>query len=211
MAGRFPSLISLSASFNDFNRLNSPTCSDTLVSLTLEHNAFKSLSSLAPLTSLQNLRSLLLRHNVINSVHDQDDIAANDSKTCEPRFSKSLNYVDLSYNAISTWSFIDDLQNVLPGLTGLRISHNPLYEKPAANDRKVMSVDEGYMLTFARLGNLKALNFSNVGIPLRQHKHAHQQTVLTPAYRFHNRSARMAKCTISPASPKPWPTSRKRK
>lgn len=181
MAHHFLSLTTLSASYNDFSRLNSPLCSDTLVSLTLEQNAFESLISLSPLTSLPNLKSLSLRGNALSSVHDLDDTAATDSTSRDLRFSKSLEYVDLSYNAISRWSFIDDLHNVFPGLTGLRTSHNPLYEKPAANEGKVMSVDEGYMLTLARLGNLKTLNFSNVSNHLRRYEsisiwHTHQPT-----------------------------------
>lgn len=162
MAGHFSSLTSLSASYNDLSRLKSPLFSDTLVSLTLEKNAFISLSSLSPLTSLPNLKSLYLRDNVIVNVHDLDYPASNASATRELRFSKSLDYVDLSYNAISKWSFINDLHNVFPGVTGLEISHNPLYEDPTKNGGKAMGVDEGYMLTLARLGNLKTLNFSNV-------------------------------------------------
>ena len=162
MAGQFSSLTSLSASYNDFIRLKSSLYSDKLVSLTLEKNAFKSLSSISPLTSLSNLKSLFLRDNTLNSIQDPDGTATNDTTNRKLRFSKSLEYVDLSYNAVSKWSFIDELQNVFPGLTGLRISHNPLYEDRATNDGKVMGVDEGYMLTLARLGNLKTLNFSNV-------------------------------------------------
>lgn len=134
-----------------------------MVSLTLEKNAFTSLSSLFPLTDLPNLKSLFLRDNAINSVRDLDNTAADDSPARELRFSTSLEYVDLSYNAIGKWSFIDDLQHVFPRLTGLRVSHNPLYDEPAVNNGKSMSVDEGYMFTLARLGTLKTLNFSNVG------------------------------------------------
>jgi len=170
VADHFSSLTTLSASYNDFSRLDSPLCSDTLISLTLEQNAFESLISLSPLTSLLNLKSLSLRGNALSSVHDLDDTAATDSTSRELRFSESLEYVDLSYNAISRWAFIDDLRNVFPGLTGLRTSHNPLYEEPAANEGKAMSVDEGYMLTLARLENLKTLNFSNVSNYLPQYE-----------------------------------------
>ena len=143
--------------------MDSPLCPETLVSLTLEKNAFRSLSSLAPLAKLPNLKSLSLRGNALTSVQDLDDTASTDFSTHKIRFSKSVEYIDLSYNVISDWSFVNDLQNVFPGLTGLRISHNPLYEGPAGKDGKVMGVEEGYMLTLARLGNLKTLNFSNVG------------------------------------------------
>ncbi len=141
-----------------------------LVSLTLEQNRFRSLSSLFPLTKLINIKSLLLRNNIIDSVYDRNEVPPKDPTTQKLQFSQSLEYVDLSYNAIASWPFIDELLKVFPGLTGLRISHNPLYEDPTTNDGKAMGVDEGYMLTLARLGNLKSLNFSNVsGLLLWKH------------------------------------------
>ena len=84
------------------------------------------------------------------------------------KFPESLSYVDLSYNAIGDWPFVDNLNDVFPGLTGLRVSHNPLYEDAGVveADGKIdpvaMGVEEGYMLTLARLEGLKSLNFSNV-------------------------------------------------
>ncbi len=80
-----------------------------------------------------------------------------------PSFTTNLQEVDLSYNAISSWNFIDRLDQVFPGMTTLRVSHNPLYEnlKSAAGGKKLLPED-GYMLTMARLGRLTQLNFSKV-------------------------------------------------
>ncbi|KAI9878772.1 MAG: hypothetical protein M1830_010574 [Pleopsidium flavum] len=162
VTSRFKSLTTLSVSSNDFGRLEHVLLLDSLVTLTLEQNAFGSLTSLGPLAELPNLRSLFLRDNAISSIYDCKTSASAEPTARELQFSKSLGYVDLSYNAIARWSFIDDLQAVFPGLTGLRVAHNPLYEDPGAKDGRIMSVDEGYMLTLARLGNLKNLNFSNI-------------------------------------------------
>lgn len=162
MTSHFPSLTTLSASSNDFGHLDHPLSSNSLVTLTLEQNSFTSLSSLGPPTKLPNLKSLYLRYNDISSIHDNRPLTSIESPNRELKFSNSLSYVDLSYNAIRSWSFIDNLQDVFPGLAGIRVAHNPLYEDPAANDGKIMGMDEGYMLTLARLRNLTNLNFSNV-------------------------------------------------
>lgn len=171
MTSHFPSLTTLSVSSNDFSRLEHPLLLDSLVTLTLEQNAFGSLTSLGPLAKLPNLRSLFLRDNAISSIHASKISTSTDLVARELRFSECLCYVDLSYNAIASWSFIDDLQAVFPGLTGLRVAHNPLYEDTAANDGKIMGVDEGYMLTLARLGNLKNLNFSSVSDNTHHNRH----------------------------------------
>lgn len=159
LVNRFQGLATLSASSNDFRSLKSPIESDTLVSLHLEENFFNSLSSISPLSKLRNLKSLYLRNNSISQVYDCTAPLSSDGKL---EFPQSLEYVDLSYNAIGAWSFVNDLQTVFPGLTGLRISHNPLFEDASKNDGKLLTVDESYMLTLARLANLSTLNFSNV-------------------------------------------------
>lgn len=79
-----------------------------------------------------------------------------------PTFPLTLTDVDLSYNEITTWSFIDALQSVFPGLTSLRISHNPLFTNLQAADGKSLSAEDGYMLSLARLSNLRTLNYSPI-------------------------------------------------
>jgi hypothetical protein len=96
-----------------------------------------------------------LRDNPISHIVDP----ASDSES--PVFPSSLSYVDLSYNSIRSWSFICHLQDVFPGLRGLRVSHNPLYDSGGSENGPV-GIDEGYMLTLARLSQLENLNFSRI-------------------------------------------------
>ena len=93
-----------------------------------------------------------------------------------PRFTQKLHYIDISYNSVSEWSFVDSLPAVFPGMTSLRFAHNPIYTNPASasstsasladtgkNEQNAMkTVEEGYMLTLARIAQLKSLNFSTI-------------------------------------------------
>lgn len=72
-----------------------------------------------------------------------------------------MRYLDLSYNAIASWKFVDDLDYCFPGLTELRLSHNPIYET-GLDSQSSGGAEEGYMLTLARLGKLTNLNFSKI-------------------------------------------------
>ncbi len=103
------------------------------------------------------LASLDLGHNQISGINSTN---GTQHETQVPRFSETLSYVDLSYNAIRDWRFLDELQDVFPGLTGLRLAHNPLYDVESRHG--AMDVEESFMLTLARLPRLTSLNFSNV-------------------------------------------------
>ncbi|KAK5150603.1 hypothetical protein LTR04_006756 [Oleoguttula sp. CCFEE 6159] len=135
----------------------------TINSLTLEDNHFKTLGDLLTLTKLPNLRSLNLKKNAIAAVTRSDsDVTMPTMTNADFAFSASLTSLDISYNDITRWSFIDDLHVIFPGLTSLRVSHNPLYQNLKAADDKLLSAEDGYMLTIARLSRLKTLNFSPV-------------------------------------------------
>jgi tubulin-specific chaperone E len=152
---QFLTLTSLSACSNHLNELDYPLNTPNLKSLTLEYNDFKSLSDLSVLSDLESLETLRLKGNNISR------ITRNDSAT-RPIFGSKLRYVDLSYNSVSSWDFVDDIPIVFPGLTALRLSHNPIYESKMKDTGSSSSAEEGYMLTLARLGDLKTLNFSNI-------------------------------------------------
>lgn len=155
LAKQFGSLNKLTASSNSLISLNSPLSCHGLTSLTLEYNMFTSLSDLSPLVSLPSLECLYLKGNQISATRSQsfrDDV----------RFGEKLHYVDLSYNAVSSWGFVDDLRDIFPAMTAFRFSHNPIYASLSEDVGSALSVEEGYMLTLARLPNLKALNFSNI-------------------------------------------------
>ncbi|KAI9679052.1 MAG: hypothetical protein M1829_001722 [Trizodia sp. TS-e1964] len=159
LASYFCSLTSISASANFLNRLNASILPETVRSVTLEHNDFCSISAVAPLEKLSNLESLYLRSNNLSTIIDE-------AKTDPvPVFSASLSHVDISYNSIKTWEFINGLHEVFPGLTGLRVAHNPLYEDPGSAgspNPAAIGYEEGYMLTLARIGELQTLNFSPI-------------------------------------------------
>lgn len=159
LSRQFKDVTSIEASSNDLLTLSLKGPSSllplTLTSVTLEYNDFSSLSDLLPLTGLASLKSLHLKGNKISTVG-----AGHQGE--KPMFSDQLSYVDLSYNKISDWEFVDSLPDVFPGLTALRMSHNPVYEVAAKPGDVMTSADEGYMLTLGRLANLKSLNFSTI-------------------------------------------------
>jgi hypothetical protein len=154
LAQQFESLKVLTASSNGLESLKSPLSSLTLTSLTVEYNQFTSLADLAPLSQLTSLETLLLKGNQISQSHS--------ATSGRPVFGSKLKYVDLSYNQVNSWAFVDDLADMFPGMTGLRLQHNPIYDNIAKGDGPASNVDDGFMLVLARLGNLKSLNFSPI-------------------------------------------------
>ncbi|PSN72765.1 tubulin-specific chaperone E [Corynespora cassiicola Philippines] len=150
----FPAVTTFDASSNQYMSLTSHFLNPTITDLTLEDNSFKSLSSLSPLTKLPNLKRLVLKSNKIFEINAPGEPV--------PIFPASLSEVDFSFNELSTWTFINALEHVFPGLTALRVSQNPLYHSLQAADGRALSPEDGYMLTLARLGNLKSLNFSPI-------------------------------------------------
>ncbi|SPQ17917.1 ca98271d-0c83-47cc-9465-03b08d6fff4f [Thermothielavioides terrestris] len=178
IAAKFPSLATLHAGSNQLPSLTpvapAPFTS-TLVSLHLEYNDFSSLADLAPLSAIPSLRNLLLKGNRISHITPPSSASA----TSPPNFPPSLHYLDISYNQIASWSFVDALPHSFPGLTSLRFTHNPIYDDPDLDDdgaptslaaptttttqrKGVAKTDEAYMLVVARMPALRTLNFSAV-------------------------------------------------
>ncbi|CAD6447162.1 906476c0-f79f-4a73-bbb2-2be44800a934 [Sclerotinia trifoliorum] len=157
---RFTSTVSLTASSNGFQKLSSPLTNCSLTSLTLEYNDFTSLTDLEVLTQLTSLESLLLKGNKISTTGTMS--GSGSVKTFTPLiFNKKLSYIDLSYNQIDKWDFVDELVHIFPGMTSLRISKNQIYQEKG--DTSTMgSLNEEFMLTLARLGSLQKLNFSSI-------------------------------------------------
>jgi hypothetical protein len=62
---------------------------------------------------------------------------------------------------VHSWSFVDRLQDHIPGIQSLRLAHNPVYEKQDV-DEKASSSEEAHMFTIARLAPLKSLNFTQI-------------------------------------------------
>lgn len=169
IASKFSSLNTLSASLNQLSLLTPiPAVSfiSTLVSLDLEFNNFTSLTDIAPLTAITSLKNLHLKGNRIRTTSPAPAFEPT------PVFTSNLQYLDLSYNQVTTWSFVDALPASFPGLVSIRFSHNPIYDNPeldsqghpktSTENKGVANTDEAYMLLLARLPNLKTLNFSTI-------------------------------------------------
>jgi hypothetical protein len=157
IAAECRSLVSLIATSNQLHSLPiinySGLLSSTLTTLTLEFNDFSTLADLASIAPLTSLRNLHLKGNNITA------LAPEGSEP--PVFPLSLEYLDVSYNDVQSWSFVDKLPKHVPGLKSLRISHNPVYDATDM-DANPSSSEESHMFTIARIGALKSLNFSQI-------------------------------------------------
>ncbi|KAI0148132.1 RNI-like protein [Hypoxylon sp. NC0597] len=166
IATKFQSLSTLSASANQLCYLpETPlgTLTSTLVSLELEFNNFSTIADVASLAGLTTLRHLHLKGNIISTI-------TQDPSQDLPVFPTNLKYLDVSYNQVSSWAFVDALPTCFPGLTSLRISHNPIYDNPDPefSTQSKTITEEAYMFTVGRLANLKTLNFGTISNTDRQ-------------------------------------------
>jgi hypothetical protein len=172
----FPTLSVFGVSSNLYTSLSAHTLNTTITDLILEDNLIPSLSATASLTALPHLKRLILKSNKISEINSAD--------APMPIFSSTVTEVDLSFNEISTWNFIESLAHVFPGLTSLRVSHNPLYESLQAPDGRALTADDGYMLTLARLGNLKTLNHSPVNPKERLNAESYYLSMIAKEVQF---------------------------
>ncbi|KAJ5133640.1 Leucine-rich repeat typical subtype [Penicillium atrosanguineum] len=167
VASRFPMLTSLTLTTNELKATTRPL-PNSITTLTLEWNEITSLSSIRHLSSLPNLEHLSLRGNNITTITDDPN------STLDFQFPQTVHSVDLSLNKVSSWTFLNHLSALFPGLTTLRLSRNPLYEQaplPTAiaaatssmSASRPMTVDEAFMLTLSRFPTtLRTLNFSKI-------------------------------------------------
>lgn len=78
-------------------------------------------------------------------------------------FSSSVTDVDLSFNIVSSWSFVNSLPSVFPGLRNLRLSNNPIYEVAAPVQRDILSPTDTSAIISARIPGLQTLNYYRIG------------------------------------------------
>lgn len=156
IVAQFQQVKTLEASMNGFKCLSNALQVEGLTSLTLEYNAFQSITDVIVSRNLRSLEVLRLKGNEISRLAEEP---YEFSKL--PSFGKQLRYVDLSYNEVSEWKFVNDLDHVFPGMTALRFAHNPIY-KTSKDAGSFSSMDDSYMLTLARIRNLETLNFSKI-------------------------------------------------
>ncbi|KAK5010533.1 hypothetical protein LTR28_009306 [Elasticomyces elasticus] len=117
---------------------------------------------LSPLAKLPLLQKLVLKNNQISTIPVVVTSDVSVDSTSPVDFANTVYDIDLSYNQISSWSFISALPSVFPGLTHLRVSYNPLYYSLVSAEGKPLTAEDGYMLTIARLPRLRYLNYSAV-------------------------------------------------
>lgn len=170
---QFSALTTFSASSNFYSSLTPHFLNPTITDLTLEENLFASLSALEPLTKMPNLQRLVLKSNKVSEIGAP-----------APMFPATLKEVDLSFNEITTWSFIEALEHVFPSLTSLRVSHNPLYDGLQSPDGRSLTADDGYMLTLARLGNVKMLNHSPISDKERLNAESYYLSLIVKEVQF---------------------------
>lgn len=170
---QFSDLTIFSASSNFYSSITPHALNPTITDLTLEENLLPSLSALEPLTKMPNLQRLVLKSNKVSEIG-----------TPPPVFPITLKEVDLSFNEITTWSFIEQLEHVFPGMTSLRVSHNPLYESLKSADGRSLTADDGYMLTIARLGQVRILNHSPISDKERLNAESYYLSLIVKEVQF---------------------------
>jgi hypothetical protein len=151
-ASHFPNLTSLTAASNDLQAISLEPLPASLEVLDLIGNSFSTLVSLAILRTCRSLHTISLKKNLISTTGPLPK---------EP-FGSALHTLDLSHNSIQTWSLIDSLPNLYPSLQHLRTASNPLYTHLTTPAGRPLTAEDGYMLTIARLPNLKTLNYSTI-------------------------------------------------
>lgn len=190
-----PVLNSLSACGNEYKELEDVQMPASLQAISLERNKLTTLSAISSLSGLKYLQRLSLKDNLISASTNPED----QTKLSElAAFPPSLSDLDIAYNAVADWRFIDQLDTMFPGLISLRVSHNPLYDDLKSAQGNPMTPEDGYMLTIARLGRLERLNYSVVRIPpqaqaprpafklIKPHRST-QKNVSTPRYTTYHR------------------------
>jgi hypothetical protein len=150
---KFPEISDLTLSSNELASLCNQAFPPNVKSLDVSTNDLTSISCLAGLSQFPNLQTIVLKHNPISLVDTVDK-----ATTTLP----TIIEVDLAYSAISSWSFFNCLPDIFPGMRHLRVAGAPLFSSLRSVDGKPLTAADGYMLTIARLPQLKTLNFSPI-------------------------------------------------
>lgn len=160
----FPSLKILSLSLNEldvFARSNqgSEVNCPSVTTMILDNNKFRDLSSLPDIAKLfPNVTSISLQGNEVSQLGLEKVMRFDTVQT-----------LNLAGNKIDSYAFVDALPSLFPGLTFLRISRNPLYERGAQADQagrqlqpSAATDSTSYYLTLARIPGLKSLNYTTI-------------------------------------------------
>nr|POE54888.1 tubulin-specific chaperone e [Quercus suber] len=148
----FMSLTSLVAKENALVDVRQMAIPESVQTFDLSGNKFTCLEHTWPKAGAQRLRTVLLKHNNINTVFSQSFTPYN----------VAVEDLDLSYNSIGDWTFFNSLVIWAPNLKHLRVTGNPLYQDLKSVDGKQLTTDDAYMLTIARLPTLETVNYSTI-------------------------------------------------
>lgn len=151
-----PHLLSLSVANNELKSIGSEALPENIQTLDLAGNNFTAFSDLTNLNAYPKLKSLLLKHNQIDTAFQ------NCSDDPPSTLSTSIDSIDLAHNTITSWHFFNALPVAYPNLAHLIVANNPLYANLTSAEGKPLTTEDGYMLTIARLPNLQTLNFSRI-------------------------------------------------
>ena len=164
-AQTFPSLKTVSLGNNELQSIISSVQLSHLKveSIFLDNNEFEYLQDIEPLfNAFSRLANLSLQENRIEGVLRSQE------QSITP-LSTSLQSLNLARNHIKEWFFLDQLATAFPSLASLRIGNNPFNSALAKSSTtettssRIRSIEESsYMLTLARFGNLRTLNFSTI-------------------------------------------------
>jgi hypothetical protein len=164
LARQFRSLKELDFSLNALNSIPGNLQVVGLKSLALEFNQFSNLMQLSRLAELGSLESLKLKGNRISQIREplvQDVRQSSTLSTDVLIFGTQLRFVDLSYNQIGNWEFVNELDVTFPGLKALRLSQNPIHSRTAEHGLP-HTPDDPSMITVARIKGLEVLDYREI-------------------------------------------------
>lgn len=128
----------------------------------LENNRFTNLDCLVSITKLfPRVKAVSFQANRVSKTTQQGGLDA----FAYPQ----IETLNVSHNLIDSYAFVNSLPRLLPSLSSLRISNNPLFEQnePAAvNDPRAS--DKSFYLTLARIPTLTTLNYAKINARDRQ-------------------------------------------
>ncbi|KAK3075556.1 hypothetical protein LTR53_000994 [Teratosphaeriaceae sp. CCFEE 6253] len=152
---QFPQLHALTATYNQWATASALGLPASLRALDLSNDAFTSLADLPSIAS-SSVDILILKNCHISAL--MKPLTSQASRLTFP----SVRELDIRHNSISSWSVFDALPITFPALKHIRTTGNPLYTDLQTHDDKPLTLEDGYMLTLARLPSLETLNYSKI-------------------------------------------------
>ena len=148
----FDSVNTLIATNNEWTDLPFRELPASMKTLDVSDNSFETLADLNGIQT-SSVETLLLKDCSINSTGGASSPALGFASIME---------LDIRHNRIADWPLFNALPAIAPKLKHLRTTGNPLYAGLKSAEGKVLSAEDGYMLTIARLPALDTLNYSKI-------------------------------------------------